>query len=370
MTGLIALGLLVAVPALAGGSLQERIVPRGTLSLPDEALDRLGRAVRITGLSGIAWIGGRRYAAVMDNSPYVLFFDLRLSQVGRPRQVENLQLLTLESSHDYEAIAWRSARPGSLFLAEEDTPAIREFDLESGRELGQHPVPQILLGRRPNRGFESLAVEPDARHAWVANEEAVPADGPAAAEGVSTVVRIARVPLTPQAGSDDIQLAYAVDPPHAFTRLFKGAAISGLSELVWLETGRLLALERSGGPGLPPFSSRLYAVATRTAIDVAGVNGGLAERPVMHVAKDLIWQGELGLNLEGLTLGPRLANGSRALVGVADNGGLGTPNTLAVLEYRLSPPPISMGIVAAVGAVVAVAVVVGGLARGWSGRPG
>jgi hypothetical protein len=370
VAGLITIILLLAAPALAEVSSQERIVPRGTLSLPDEVADQLGHAVRITGLSGIAWVGGGRYAAVMDNSPQVLFFDLQLSQVGRPRRVENLRLLTLESSHDYEGIAWRPTRPGSLFLAEEDTPAIREFDVENGRELGQHPVPEIFLGRRPNRGFESLAVEPDARHAWVATEEAVPLDGPASAEGVSTVVRIARVPLTPRAGPDGIQLAYAVDPPHAFTRLFDGDAISGLSELVWLEPGRLLALERSGGPGLPPFSNRLYAVATAGAIDVAGVTGGLAERPATHVAKDLIWRGELGLNLEGLALGPRLANGSWPLVGVADNGGLGTPNSLVVLEYRRPPPPASVGVVAAVGAVVAVAMVVGGLRRGWVSRPG
>jgi hypothetical protein len=263
-----------------------------------------------------------------------------------------------------------------VLVCEEDTPAVRAFSLADGSMIGTVPLPENLMKRRPNRGLESLAIEPDGRSLWTANEEALATDGPPAAVGGGTVVRLTRLPVANEQQPlpfDRLrsrrdapppvafQAAYAVDPPHAFVRVFAGQPLSGVAALVALGRGRLLVLERSGGPGLPPFASRIYLVDTKAAVDVSAVERDLAARKEAIVEKRLLWSDSLGVNLEGICLGPMLADGNRALVAIADNGGLGTPNQLVGLSLVTPAPAAKPGVLGAVAAIVAIAVVVGRL---------
>jgi hypothetical protein len=387
------------LPAAAAEKDAEKIVFQGSMPLPDRARDAAGNEVEITGLSGVAWLGDDRYVAVLDNSRYLLLFRLSLSQTGKPLAVESLEAVKLSQRHDYEDVVpcpapvargiererWRG-RPESrdvdrrddaefVLVCEEDTPAIRAFSLPDGGMVGAVPLPDNLMTRRPNRGLESLAIEPDGRSLWTANEEALPADGPPAAADAGTVVRLTRLPL-PADGQDArerpvpadeaeavaaLQVAYQVDPVHTFLRVLSGQPLSGLSALVALGKGHLLTLERSGAPGLPPFASRIYLVDTASAVDVSGVERDLASRPEAFVKKRLLWKDSLGINLEGLCLGPRLADGSRGLVGIADNGGISTPNQLVGLSLVTPAPAVEPGVLGAVAALVAIALVVGRL---------
>jgi hypothetical protein len=356
---------------------------RGAITLPATAVDAAGNSVPVTGLSGIAWLGGDRYAAAMDNSRHVLLFRLTLSQTGKPLAVDGIRAMRLSQRHDFEDVAACPAavaealereRHGAgsravggddqaVLLCEEDTPAVRAFSLADGRMVGAVALPDNLLSRRPNRGLESLAVEPDGRFVWTANEEPLPADGLPTAAAAPGIVRLTRLPL-PRGGEPaaaTLQLAYPVDPPHEFVRVFAGQPLSGLVALAAVGGGRLLALERSGAPGLPPFASRIYAVDSGGARDVSQVEGDLAGRVEARLEKRLLWGDALGVNLEGLCLGPWLADGNRAVVAVADNGGLGTPNQLVGLAWETRAVPVRPGLVAAVAALVAIALVVGRL---------
>lgn len=360
-----------------------RIEVRGTLVLPDEAPDADGKPVRITGLSGIAWLGDQRYVAILDNSDVLVFFALDLSPDGKPVAVRELRAVRLAAVHDFEDVAVcpeplrariaerlgrRQGRdPGAcLLLAEEDTPAIRAVSQEGGDLLGVVPLPEVMKQRRPNRGIESLAVDPDDGSIWTANEEALSGDGPAARIGGGTVVRIVRIPLPADPPQPTRQYAYAVEPPHAFVRVFAGEPLAGVCALVAIGAGRLLVLERAAGPGVPPFKSRIYLVDTTGAADVAAVERDLVERGELLLDKRLVWEDSLGCNLEGLCLGPPLRAGRRSLVGVADNGGMGTPNQLVGLALLL-PPRRPHALVIGVGAGV-VAVAVAWAARRLSGR--
>jgi len=331
------------------------VIVRGTLALPERAVDGAGNDVVIAGLSGICRLGDDRYAAVMDNSDRLLLFRLALSADGKPLAVDDARVVTLAERHDYEDVVpcpadlaatllrHRGAEPAAaahVLVCEEDTPAIRCFSLADGRESGGVPLPVNLRGRRPNRGLEALAIDADGRFVWTANEEALPADGPPAAQGGGTVVRLTRIPLPAPPGpaaatgpppARPFQAAYGVDPVHPFVPIFRGEPLSGVVALVPLEQGRLLVLERSGAPGLPPFSSRIYLADVAAAADVSAVDGDLSARGDALVVKRLLFRDSLGVNLEGLCAGPRLADGSLALVGVADNGGLGTPSQLVGL---------------------------------------
>lgn len=389
----------MAVPASAADA---TVVFQGSIPLPDQAADADGTAVKITGLSGVAWLGDDRYVAVMDNSQHLLLFRLSLSQTGKPLAVESLRIVTLSARHDYEDVVpcpptvarglrrnRRQADPAGIIdqdglkpeefvlVCEEDTPAVRAFSLIDGGMVGALELPENLSTRRPNRGLESLAIEPDGRSLWTANEEALPADGPPAAAGGGTVVRLTRLLLRGDGtvaadraeaaqGSDAsaaaaFQAAYRVDPVHAFVRVFAGQPLSGLAALVALGNGRLLTLERSGAPGLPPFASRIYQIDAGAAVDVSAVAGDLAARQGVAVDKRLLWTDSLGINLEGLCLGPVLADGNRVLLAIADNGGIGTPNQLVGLALITPAPALRPAVLGAVAALLAIALVVGRL---------
>jgi hypothetical protein len=369
---------------------------QGMISLPNRADDADGNSVEITGLSGVAWLGDDRYVAVMDNSRHLLLFQLSLTQTGKPIAVESLRIVTLSQQHDYEDVvpcpatviqAMRRDRRAlggergeedepCVLVCEEDTPAVRAFSLADGGMIGAVPLPENLLKRRPNRGLESLAIEPDGRSLWTANEEALADDGPPAAVGSGTVVRLTRLPLlneqqplpferlrsrreAPPVAA--FQVAYGVEPPHPFVRVFAGQPLSGVAALVALGQGKLLVLERSGGPGLPPFASRIYLVDTKNAVDVSAVERDLAARKQAIVEKRLLWSDSLGINLEGVCLGPMLADGNRALISIADNGGIGTPNQLVGLSLVTPAPAAKPGVLGAVAAIVAIALIVGRL---------
>lgn len=361
-----------AIAASAAGSLARAssIELAGSLRLPDAVA---AGGPQLSGLSGITWLGDDRYAAVLDNSDQLLLFRLAVGPSGVPEAASDLRLVTLGERHDYEdiapcppalarRIAKRRAERGDrvpatvLLVCEEDTPAVRAIDADSGDLLGIVPIPASFLQCRPNRGLEAVAVEPDGRVIWTATEEALPTDGPATAEGRGTVVRIARIPVPETADQPPAaEFAYAVDPPHTFARVIAGEPLAGLVALVPLGHGRLLVLERSAGPGLPPFESRITLIETATGRDVSQCEGGLANRPADHLSQDRIWKDALGCNLEGLCLGPKLADGSLLLVGVADNGGLGTPTQLVTLRFREGPTPVDASLLGFAAAIAGTA---------------
>lgn len=313
-----------------------RVERAGTLRLPAEIETAAGRTVPLTGLSGLAWLGDDRWIAAVDNSDQLVTFTLDLGPDGEPREVAAVALRSLATRHDYEDIA---ICPRGLLVCEEDSPAIRLFAAADGRELGSIPLPAQLRACRANRGLEAVAFDPAGSCIWTATEEAVPADGPATTAMAGTVVRLTRLvlPGSGTAAGPSRQFAYAVDPPHAVMQALPGEPLSGVVALVALPDERLLVLERSFAAGLPPFENRIYLVDTRAAPDVAGVTGELASRPAAsRLPKRLLWKDSLGVNLEGLALGPPLASGGRLLSAIADNGGTGAATLL--VTFRLTSP--------------------------------
>ena len=366
------LACAAASPSGASDPRPFRIVHRGSITLPSNVSDRNGDAVQVTGLSGITWLGHDRYAAIMDNSDKLILFSLSLARDGTPLETSDFEVVTLAERHDYEDVAAcpeplqnRMAAlrmeqgfpdPGRcLLLCEEDTPAIRAISLVDGSLLGVIPIPNVLTTRVFQRGLESVDIDPDGLHLWTANEEALAADGPAASVNAGTVVRLVRVAISDEdqhREEESLQLAYDVDAPHAFVRVFAGITLSGVTALVGLGGGRLLVLERSGSPGLPPFENRIYLVETLKARDVTHIDRDLAAQTEAHVPKVLLWKDQLGCNIEGLCFGPRLPGGVRSLVAVADNGAIGTPNQLITFTLedsngRAWTPVIIGGIVLA-----------------------
>ncbi len=292
--------------------------------LPGSAVDQNGLSFMVSGLSGVTHLGGSRFAAAMDNDNKVLLFDLVLADDGAIQSISNVDGLTLSVSGDHEGIGWIGA--STVLISDESSMELEEFGLADGLLVRTLALPSVFDARRGNLGLESLSVA--AGFAWTANEEALSVDGPRSTPDQGTVVRLLRARVSD--GTSLEQHAYVVEPMHGGYIPFGNPGQSGLSDIVALPDGGFIALERSLAFVDPLFLTRLYAVRTENASDVSALDS-LDGANFVPVQKTLLYLGGHN-NLEGLCLGPELAEGGHALVGVTDDGDPLSSNTVVVFR--------------------------------------
>ena len=313
-------------------------------------------------LSGITWIGGEQYLTVGDDHASVHQLTIHLDpETGRvvdaqfrtPVPLSDLAGTPIPDSlgSDREGIAF-IPQAQEVWLSNEHTGAdqsqssIARHRLRDGRlvELVRTDgtsMMRVFSRQRLNGGFESLTRSEDGSTYWTANEMPLTIDGEPATDSTGGVIRLQKLDgqMRPLA-----QYPYPLDPYFAKIQSppqLAGFAVSGLSELLALPGGKLLGLERSfagDSTGAANLRVRLYEIDLTGATDVGtlGWAEGLKGQLYTPVKKRLLWQENFGLstsNFEGMTLGPELANGDRALILIADNNG-GRSEALYVLRVR------------------------------------
>jgi hypothetical protein len=203
-------------------------------------------------------------------------------------------------------------------------PLVREFSL-SGQQLRDLSVPDYFdptgpdVGVRNNLGFEAAAVTPDGQRLVVGTENALVQDGTAATTSTTSPARILSYHIGH--GGPDREYVYVTDrvvaPSSAFT-------VNGLVELLPLNQQFMLAMERSFSVGVGN-DIRVYRVALPGATNVSGVPDLQDLSRVRPAEKSLLLHlpanvgGQPLDNVEGMTLGPLLPDGRRAVLMVSDN---------------------------------------------------
>jgi hypothetical protein len=207
-------------------------------------------------------------------------------------------------------------------------PFIREIRPD-GSHVREYTLPSMFRmsagesGPRGNAVFEGLAFTPTSGRALVIMEGSLFQDGPPPTTTSGAVARLTAFDRT--SGQAVAQYAYPIDrvqvpsvPSGAFT-------VNGPTEILALSDTRFLVLERSFSVGVVGNQVRLYEIDIANATNVLNV-AALAGASYTPLTKRLVLDFEtlktsLGgiANLEGLTFGPRLANGRRSLVVVADD---------------------------------------------------
>ncbi|MBC7800419.1 MAG: esterase-like activity of phytase family protein, partial [Gemmatimonadaceae bacterium] len=268
---------------------------------------------------------------------------------------------TLGRSLDPEGLV--ATRTGTLFVADEYGPSVLEFS-PAGALLRSFPPPSNLLprqadgqanyvdgrpaivaGRQDNRGYEGLAISPDGSKLYGILQAPLVEEGGQSDGRRSRNVRI--VEYDTASGQSGRQWIYqmdaiadlnAVTPGNPFSATNQGRSI-GLSAIVALNATEFLVLERDGrGIGVddpigkvPVASKRIYRIDIAGATDVADISlAGLDTLPpgVSAVRKALFLDIAVALKaagqpipekMEGLTIGPRLADGRYALLIGTDN---------------------------------------------------
>jgi hypothetical protein len=294
--------------------------------------------VTIQELSGVTYVGpvggNHRFLAVEETHQALAQFDLAFDAGGAITGVSNVTTIPMTFGADFEGIAYTNPTRNSVFMSEESNPGIREIRLSDAANFGLTLPPAVFTNDRPNLSLESLARAPDGSVMWTANEAALTVDGPVPTPTAGSVVRLLKFNVAGNTLNAGPQFAYVVDPIHGSSTL--GSPQNGLSDLVAMPDGTLLALERSVAVATPVYLNKIYETNFASATDVSvgsWANGfTLSGQPYTPATKQLLWSGAVdaasGQNMEGLTLGPRLANGKWVLVGVVDNGSGSDPLSL------------------------------------------
>jgi hypothetical protein len=252
---------------------------------------------------------------------------------------------------DPESLRLRPGTDTLLWVSEGDVargfgPALYE-SARDGRLLREFALPAMFTpdpaqrsGPRDNLGFEGLTLTPDGRHAWLAMENALIQDGPIPTQRApGGPCRLTQIDL--ETGGAVRQIAYVPDAIPLRPLIPGTHADNGISEVLMIDTDRMLVLERAYATGVGN-SLRLYEINTRAATDVLNI-GSLAagnHRPAEKtLIADFAWLGLSRLdNTEGMCWGPAMPNGKRVLVVVSDDNFNPLQTTqFAAFEYSDRP---------------------------------
>jgi hypothetical protein len=340
----IALGLLASL-ALAGSSCTPRSLALPESSTPVLSLLGAGPLIvpygaradgfRVGGLSALARAADGTWLALVDNEDetparvFCLAFEVSGNGVAPSAGKTPLQMPLAAiplagftgKTLDGEGMALEPG--GEMLIASETEPSIRELS-PAGKLLRSLPVPELFLrtdrrGTRENLGFESLTLSPGGEALWTANERALRQDAPDGATRASPV-RLLRYGRRDGGFVPGGQFVYVVEPI-AKPGQGGGFQVRGLSELLALPDGDLLALEREfvEGRGM---AIQIFRVSLAGATDVSGTES-LAGQSYTPVRKTLVYDfarsGFVPDNIEGMAFGPRLPDGSPTVVLVSDN---------------------------------------------------
>ena len=319
-------------------------------------IDFLGRAIfptgspfggtEIGGLSGITYDADRQvYYAISDDRSskaparfYSVKIDLTSGKLEQ-EQIAFTGVTTLldengksfpELSLDPEGIAFTG---NSVFVSSEGdvdrqiNPFIKEFSLD-GKLLKTLPIPEIFLpdgkgtkGIRNNLAFESLTLTADRKYLFTATENAIVQDGPVPSLQNGSPCRILRYDAV--SGNLERSFLYITEPLPAGANPAGKFTTNGLVDLLAIDDNRLLSLER-GFSMETGNTIKLFEISLEKADRIEGLES-LKSRlgEVSPAQKRLLLDLETLKvpldNIEGLTFGPALGDGSRGLVLVSDN---------------------------------------------------
>lgn len=207
-------------------------------------------------------------------------------------------------------------------------PFVREIRPD-GTHVREYTLPANLVmsasdvGPRGNAVFEGLTFTPDKAKAVVIMEGPLFQDGNSPSTTTGAVSRI--TVFDRASGVAQAQYAYPIDRVQAEPAPAGSFTVNGPTEMLALSNTRFLVLERSFSVGVIGNQVRMYEISIAGATNVLNTNAlvGAAYTPV---TKKLVLnfdtlQNRVGTiaNLEGITFGPRLANGRDTLVVVADD---------------------------------------------------
>ncbi|WP_299223355.1 esterase-like activity of phytase family protein [uncultured Aquimarina sp.] len=246
----------------------------------------------------------------------------------------------LENQVDPEAIRFDTST-GNIIYASEGSinngtnPALLEIGT-NGIQLRNYVLPDNLAaniiddlsGPRHNGALESLSISFDNNAYWIGMELPLIEDGPEpTTSDTESPVRITRI--NKNTGLAERQFAYELDPVDREPTLGTTFTINGLVEILEYDEDKFLSIERSFSSGYLDGGNtvKIYKVDATNATNILGITA-FSNETYTKATKTLLFEFDnirnqltntIVDNIEGITFGPVLSDGSKSLVVISDN---------------------------------------------------
>ncbi|NEQ73560.1 MAG: esterase-like activity of phytase family protein [Okeania sp. SIO2C9] len=336
---------IVVITAIVVKSITQATIPKITFLGQVNFPTRLEfKNTEFGGLSAITYNPEKQiYYAISDDRSskaparfYTLKIDLEPDKISEETvTITDVTTLLNKTSKPFPALSIDSegiAFTGeTLFISSEGDrerqiqPFIREFSL-TGKQLRNLPIPEKFFiqsnsGIRNNLALESLTITPSQKYIFTATENALVQDGEEATFSMGSYCRIIRYDLAK--GQPETEFLYITEPIATNSNNLGGFSTNGLVDLLALDDTHLLSLERSFSLGTGNVI-KLFQIDLSDADNIQkidGLNNQITD--ISPVQKKLLLDFstlEIVLdNIEGITFGPKLADGQRSLILVSDN---------------------------------------------------
>ena len=277
------------------------------------------KAVPAGNYSGIAWMGGSRYAVANDKSKQAGYHLMTIETDPKTGEIVSVSadafITDGKRGRDEEGICY-VPQSNTLFVSNEKDGKIIEYDTEgklTGRAL---QVPDIFQTAYANSSLEALTYNANTHRFWTTSENTLRADGkqPKLSNRLPNHLRL-------QSFGDDLKPAeqYWYESDVTTVKKRKGSVVLGVSGLAALDDGRLVVLERE--IYLPPRKIGSFVLVKLYMVDPS------KQQPGEKLQKTLLTQFRTKINLskrsfanyEGICVGPKLADGRQLLVLVSDS---------------------------------------------------
>ncbi|MBQ4821367.1 esterase-like activity of phytase family protein [Aquimarina sp. MMG016] len=314
--------------------------------IPDQEIDN----VLIGGLSGVDYKNGKWYLICDTSTPPIRYYEANITytkdgfqnvEINKMIEIkDNSGISLVQGIVDPESIRYDSDTGNILYTSEGSInngvdPALIEISAQ-GNQIKSFTLPDYfkanttddLSGPRHNGVFEGLSLSSDNNGYWISTELPLIEDGPEPT--LTDTESPVRVTLINKAsGIAERQFAYELDPVAREPALGTDFSVNGLVEILAYDTNKFLAVERSFSSGYIDGGNtvKIYKVDATNATNTLSLTS-LSNATYIKATKTLLFNFETIRsqltnntvdNIEGITFGPKLQDGSRTLVMISDN---------------------------------------------------
>jgi hypothetical protein len=224
-------------------------------------------------------------------------------------------------------LVW-SSEGARVITAEKEVlqnPSLNFMDLK-GTFLGNVTLPenlkmqQLEKGPRNNGTLEGITFDKKYKNIYTNIEEPLFEDGDQANKSKGGFIRLYQ--FDAKTKKNTAQFGYQLEPI-ALEPNPKGAfAVNGISAIQYYGKNQLLVVERSYSTGTQACTVKIFLCDLKKATDVKNYPSLQNQKLELASKKRVLNMDDLGIfidNIEGLTFGPKLANGNPSLIFVSDN---------------------------------------------------
>lgn len=203
----------------------------------------------------------------------------------------------------------------SLQFAELNGDYSSTFELPTNLDMQK-----VAKGPRSNGVLEGITFNKDYSTVYTNVEEPLYEDDTQATTTKGGLIRIFK--FDTKSRKNTAQYAYLLDPIAHEPVSKTSFAVNGISTIQYYDNNQLLVVERSYSTGKQACTVKVYLCDLSFATDVKNMDS-LQNQEFTSASKKLILNmDDLGIfidNIEGITFGPKLANGKQSLLFVTDN---------------------------------------------------